>query len=564
MTKMSIPAAAHDATRPGSRRVFGVRARYWRIGLISGGIYALILMALILRRHPDEPGRMVGGFLAGALFGAVMAAMFGYFEKKALARLDIDHDTAFDLNVFRPAQSRTVMVDGRREDVLQRACDALVEYGAVIDKRDDAAMCIEAVTFQNWRSYGERLTISIGGESPCEVVIRSVPRVYLLKSITNYGRSWEHVQALAARLATGAFPVLAPCGEPRVIVSGDAANTPPVVMEAGAWQRLLALTMLYSLMLLGLSRPGKAWVVVAGFSLGLGLECIAYLRFRKQVQNKSRSESQETVEAMLNNVWPTVFAPILMMDPRMNWTEGNNIAALALVAIFSMIAINRFREKKREHAQRAAIQAGREKAELERQLAEARLVALSAQIEPHFLFNTLASIQYLIRHDAGKAAEMTGDLIRYLRLALPQMKRATAPLAEELEMVRAYLGIMQIRMGSRLRFKIDSGGRFAETQVPTMALITLVENAIKHGLEQKSDGGEITVTVDKDTGNGDRLRLDVTDTGGGFSSAASGTGIGLVNIRERLNTLYGDRASLELEANEPSGVKAILSLPIER
>jgi LytS/YehU family sensor histidine kinase len=159
---------------------------------------------------------------------------------------------------------------------------------------------------------------------------------------------------------------------------------------------------------------------------------------------------------------------------------------------------------------------------------------------------------------------MTIDLIRYLRLALPRMKEATARLADELDLVRAYLGIMQIRMGSRLQFTIDSPDDLSDVQIPTMTLITLVENAIKHGLEQKPDGGTINLKAIRHEQNPLSLRLEVSDTGGGFSTAVSGTGIGLVNIRERLNTLYRGRASLELEANQPSGVKAILIIPIER
>ena len=159
---------------------------------------------------------------------------------------------------------------------------------------------------------------------------------------------------------------------------------------------------------------------------------------------------------------------------------------------------------------------------------------------------------------------MTSDLIRYLRLALPRMKQSTARLADELELVRAYLGIMQIRMGPRLQFAIDSPDTLAHAQIPTMALITLAENAIKHGLEQKPDGGMIRVTVSNDIEDPRMLRLEVADTGGGFSTATSGTGLGLANIRERLHTLYGSRASLSLEANQPGGVKAILLLPMEK
>ncbi len=199
-----------------------------------------------------------------------------------------------------------------------------------------------------------------------------------------------------------------------------------------------------------------------------------------------------------------------------------------------------------------------ERAELNQQLAEAKLVALSAQIEPHFLFNTLASVQYLIRHDADKAHEMTSDLIRYLRLALPKMKEVTAPLASEIELVRAYLDIMQIRMGDRLQYRIDMPSEFSRVPIPTTALIILVENAIKHGLERNPGGGRVDVLVASTT---DALTVTVADTGGGFSTESSGTGIGLVNIRERLTALYGAQGQLTLAANQPSGVTATLTIP---
>ena len=559
------PFAAKTVSPQGKRqRLLGARLRYWRIGLISAVIYAAILVTLNMARNTAQPARLAALLFGCAFFGAIMAAMFAYFEKKALARIDIDADTAYDRGLFRPIQVQTISVDGSRKDVMNRASTALTEYGAVIKRRDDAAGVVEGVTFQNWRSYGERLTISVTADKPCEVTIQSVPRAYMLKLVTNYGRSWEHVHALALHIETGAFPVVKVRAERGAIDCGDLANTPPAVMEAGAWQRLLALTVLYSIMLQAASRPDKAGLVIAGFFIGMSAELFAFFYFRTRVQNQQRSEHQATAEAMLNNLWPVIFLPATLMDLRQSWLDSVNVAALAVVGIFVMIAINRLREMKRERTQHASLLASREKADLYRQLAEAKLVALSAQIEPHFLFNTLASIQYLIRHDADKAGEMTSDLIRYLRLALPRMKQATARLADELELVRAYLAIMQIRMGARLTFTIDPPDGDADRAIPTMALITLVENAIKHGLERQAAGGTIHVSVGHDPADMRNLRLAVIDTGGGFSTANSGSGIGLANIRERLHNLYGDRASLALEANPPQGVKAILTIPKER
>ncbi|MBL8524824.1 MAG: histidine kinase [Betaproteobacteria bacterium] len=561
MTNSSISAPVPAGRPSGRRKLLGIRIRYWRIGLICGLIYGVLLISINLIKYSANSSRLLGLAVAAALFGAVMAALFAYFERKALARLNVDEETAYDDNIFQPIQSRMVELDLPREEAMALAEEALTEYGAMIRKRDDAAGTIEAITSQNWRSYGEVLTLTVGDAATSRVTIRAVPRLYVFRLMTNYGRSWEHVQALAAHMTGGQFPEGPSRRGAGAIQPGEACSEPPSVMEAGAWQRLLALAVLYSLVLTGATSPGKTGLIIAAFTLGLLAETTAFLYFFRQVRGKRRSERQEVVESMLNNLWPAVYAPVLLANPALGWTDGGNVAAVAVAIIFVTIAFNQVREKRREREQRMAIHADREKAELQRQLAEAKLVALSAQIEPHFLFNTLASIQYLIRNDANKAAEMTGDLIRYLRLALPRMKQSTARLADELDLVRAYLGIMQIRMGSRLQFAVDEPGALADTPIPTMALITLVENAIKHGLEQKPGGGSIHVSV---TGGEVGLALEVADTGGGFSTAASGTGIGLANIRERLTTLYGTRASLSLEMNQPSGVKAILTLPKEK
>lgn len=571
MTNLSIPLKKH--TPPGrGRRFLGIRIRHWRIALITAGAFALLSpLGNLANGTPQlfDYANILYRVALSALFGAVIAAMFVYFEKKACQRLGMDADTAYGEEIFRSVQSRTVSVAGNRDEVLQRACDALVEYGALIDKCDHAAGRVDAVTMQNWQSYGERLTISATGNDPCEVTIRSAPRGLnessrLAKYLFNYGRSWEHVRSLATRVTTGLFPVTVSHSAVRLENSLEVGSAFPARMSTGSWQRLLATTAIYSILLVARAMPAKEALATGAFALGMGIELVAFLIFRPQSHCRLRPESQETAQTFLNYFLPALILPVIMMDPSLHWSDSRNIPAIMTFGFLSFTLFVRLREQNRGRAQRALLQNRSERAELERQLAEAKLVVLSAQIEPHFLFNTLASIQYLIRNDAGKATEMTSDLIRYLRLALPRMKQSTARLADELELVRAYLGIMQIRMGARLRFGIDSPDVLGEAQIPTMTLITLVENAIKHGLEQKPDGGMISVTVRKDSENPRKLRLEVADTGGGFSTAASGTGIGLANIRERLNTLYGERASLDLEANQSSGVKAILTIPMER
>lgn len=196
----------------------------------------------------------------------------------------------------------------------------------------------------------------------------------------------------------------------------------------------------------------------------------------------------------------------------------------------------------------------------ERTLLEARLAALQGQIEPHFLFNTLANVQYLLRRDAAKADEMLSHLNDYLRATLPELRQTTASLGQELARVRAYLDIMQIRMGERLTYHIDSSPKLLLAQLPPLALATLVENALKHGLEPKSGGGCIQISASQ---SDSQLQVVVRDNGVGFSETGNtGGGIGLRNLRERLQTQFGDAAGLLLEANPEGGVSAALHLPL--
>jgi hypothetical protein len=194
----------------------------------------------------------------------------------------------------------------------------------------------------------------------------------------------------------------------------------------------------------------------------------------------------------------------------------------------------------------------------QRQLAEMRLKALQAQVEPHFLFNTLANVQHLLRTSPPDADLMLESLISYLKSALPQLRSGTSTVGEELARVAAYLAIMRVRMADRLRYQIDVPAVVFSLPLPPLSLITLVENAVEHGLEPRPGGG--TIRIDGGI-EGGLLRLRVTDDGLGFKSEI-GSGIGLTNLRERLMAIHGDGASLELLINEPGGVKAALTIPV--
>ena len=189
--------------------------------------------------------------------------------------------------------------------------------------------------------------------------------------------------------------------------------------------------------------------------------------------------------------------------------------------------------------------------------AEARLAALQAQVEPHFLFNTLAHVRALYKRDPERGRRMLDRFLDYLEAALPQVRQADTTLEQELELARAYLDIQQIRIGGRLAFTIEVPADLARLRFPPLMLLTLVENAIKHGIAPQTEGGAIGIVARADER---RLRIEVRDTGAGLSQVA-GSGMGLANVRARLAALFGAGARLVIEPNAPRGVVAAIEIP---
>ena len=199
-----------------------------------------------------------------------------------------------------------------------------------------------------------------------------------------------------------------------------------------------------------------------------------------------------------------------------------------------------------------------EGAALDANVKRARLQLLRAQIEPHFLFNTLATVRTLVRTDRAAAVDMIDHLMRYLSEALPKLRQEECCLAEELQLIDAYLRIHQIRMGSRLSYELLIPEALHEQRIPTMILLTLVENAVKHGINPAVAGGRISVSATRER---DALVLKVSDSGQGLA-ATDGHGMGLANIRQRLMMLYGDDAVLSLARPAAHGVTATVSIPL--
>jgi hypothetical protein len=226
----------------------------------------------------------------------------------------------------------------------------------------------------------------------------------------------------------------------------------------------------------------------------------------------------------------------------------------ALLIVKIAMGSKRRAETRAQEADAAAAEEG-----LKRQLAEAQLKTMQAQVEPHFLFNTLASVDYLIETDPARASRMQKNLIQFLRAALPQMRQASSTLGQEMALCRSYLEILKVRMDERLQFAITMPAGLSSAAFPPMMLQTLVENSIKHGLEPKPEGGTLTLSADVVDGN---VRVAVSDTGLGFGASGSGGGgVGLNNVRERLKALFGVRGRLSIAPNAPSGTIATIEVP---
>ena len=211
--------------------------------------------------------------------------------------------------------------------------------------------------------------------------------------------------------------------------------------------------------------------------------------------------------------------------------------------------------------ERAATQAVHDevdrKVDLERRRSEARLRVLQSQIEPHFLFNSLAHVRRLCRTDPPAGRAMLRHLAHYIGAAQPALQHASIALETDADLAAAYLNVQRIRMGERLRVRVELGAGTRDALVPPMTLTTLVENAIKHGLSPLAQGGEVRITA---RAQDDAIRVDVADNGRGFQSTI-GSGVGLANVRARLAILHGTAASLSLSMNAPQGVVATVVLP---
>jgi hypothetical protein len=235
-----------------------------------------------------------------------------------------------------------------------------------------------------------------------------------------------------------------------------------------------------------------------------------------------------------------------------------SVTGLALASWMAMSALLRQRD---EEARNQALAFELERSELERKALDARLRLLQAQVEPHFLFNTLANVRELVDSGSPQASKVLDTLITYLRAAVPRLQDPTTTLGQELQLVRAYLELMQLRMDDRLTFAVDADPAAERLRCPPTTLLTLVENAIRHGIDPSEEGGRIDVAVRVREG---RVHAEVSDSGMGLGVQGDGLGTGLSSLRERLQLAFGAaNVHLDLASGAQRGTRAVVEFPAE-
>jgi sensor histidine kinase YesM len=401
----------------------------------------------------------------------------------------------------------------------------------------------------------------------------------MLGRIANWYRGWE--DEVVAVLAQPELAARMPEGRRRCNAK-VLADMPPLQREQlrafllkyrGARRYCalagLALVSSFGGVLLHLASPGIGWLqaILSANLLGLVITATlfsAWFDYRRLIQKRIKlmvAVIGFSVFGMLASVLLVAVVngqPLAATLTRMSHFMSG-IMTGGLVVTLPVLAISLWRNRQYE-ALNAQLQHDAEQAKLARELSESQLRLLRAQIEPHFLFNTLGAVQQLAQHGAPRAAELTANLIDFLRSSMRDMRSEQVCLSAEFGLVESYLKVMQVRLGERLRFSLQLPRALEEVQLPTMILLTLVENAIKHGIEPALRGGEVTVSAEAIAGT---VRIQVQDGGVGMSTIDEpdgGGGTGLENVRHRLRLAYGEQAGLRLRDGDP-GLIAELTIP---
>jgi sensor histidine kinase YesM len=333
-----------------------------------------------------------------------------------------------------------------------------------------------------------------------------------------------------------------------------------------AWTAVLVAAFTLCGAALHLFSPRIGWVaaIVSANACGIALMFAllgAWFNYRQMARRKLVLLLKVLVFAAFGALTSTALTMWLKGQPLAHLMERlshflGGVLAGSLAIMVPVLVISMLRNRQYE-ALNLQLQREAEQARLARELSESQLRLLRAQIEPHFLFNTLGAVQQLAYRGAPRAAELTANLIDFLRASLGDMRSDQVALKAEFGLVESYLKIMLVRLGEgRLGFRLELPPALEQVQVPSMILLTLAENAIKHGIEPALRGGEIVVSAALEQG---ALRLRVQDSGAGMS-ATPGKGLGLDNLRHRLRLTYGAAAVLTLQDADP-GLVADIVLP---
>lgn len=246
------------------------------------------------------------------------------------------------------------------------------------------------------------------------------------------------------------------------------------------------------------------------------------------------------------------------------WTIHERLSGFMLMTLSGLLlgswtALAALVRQKDALARHQALAFDLERSELARQALDARMKLMQAQVAPHFLFNTLANVQALVDVGSPQAPAVLRSLTAYLRAAIPQLDEGGNTLGQEVRLVEAYLKLMHMRMPDRLRYSLQVDESLANARCPATTLLTLVENAVRHGIDPGEEGGAIDISIER---RGTRCLARVSDTGVGFTHAGP-PGTGLASLRERLALSFAGDAQLRLTAREPHGVCAEVEFPVQ-
>jgi hypothetical protein len=336
------------------------------------------------------------------------------------------------------------------------------------------------------------------------------------------------------------------------------------------WRRLrftLGLSIAIGL-LLGIGwTSGLASLLIRTATLGL-VAMLAFGVFEQWPQRLPRWIARWVLQVLavaISMPIATYWIYVLSTDPGAPpfWRDAERLSGFGMLTVFGLLlapwaALGALVRQKDALARHQALAFDLERSELERQALDARLHLLQAQVAPHFLFNTLANVQALVDTGSPQASAVLRSLIAYLRAAVPRLHEVATTLGQELQLVKAYLELMHMRIPDRLQFSLQVDDTALMLRCPPMTLLTLVENAVRHGIDPSEEGGRIDIQVRR---RGDRCIVRVDDSGIGLRRSGDGLGTGLATLRERLELMFGAEAQLQVSARLPHGVCAELDLP---